>query len=363
MMNTLLSAALLSFASIAVAAPVAPAAAPSVARSTAVLSAELNLAPFCEGDASGVDKGLADARLSRDFWIMGGDEGAHTLMRYGVCRSLQGGADACATLKGLGGNFAAVCGEMTAKDRFIHQMFRSGDGVGACKKMWDSMGKRGPAVDRGCAALAAGVKAGDAAPSCPEVSRAGMFGPNESCEERFIFWKGVPAACASIKNLGQRVECNDDAALVAGLRDPSRCAASPACLALESKKPAVCDKYREEFFRPMCARVAKGAAVEKKRLARGEEERARQMERSRQQEVKAIYDAKLKAEAMARMKSEAPGAGKRQFQKNAPMADTNELLLENMERTTKGLPHLTEKEFKRLKQKPPTRAEPKPQPK
>jgi hypothetical protein len=86
-------------------------------------------------------------------------------------------------------------------------------------------------------------------------------------------WSDDPGVCDRYGDPDVQRECRGRAALAAGLRDPSRCPASPACRALASKSPAACDGLRNGFSGALCARVAKDLAAEKARLAREPEQR------------------------------------------------------------------------------------------
>lgn len=344
MIDVLLTAVFLFLSSSVSAAP-SPASAVSPSDGAGV---DRRLVALCAGGPSGLDKALGDPGMIRDFRARN-PEGMESLERYGACRSLQGASDACSFLSGVDASLAASCRKKALSDRGIYQMLRSNNGVDVCRGDMASQGKRGPAVDRVCAALVAAVKAGDAMSVCPAATQAGILGPNDSCEDFLLLWKGDPAACSSIKNPHQRRVCQEDAALVAGLRNPARCPESISCLVLESKKTTVCNKYRDESFRLLCARVSEDS----NRSARNEQLR-RLAELQKKQEVQAAYDAKIKAENVlrARIRAEAESrekAAKRQFKKNAPMSSSSEDVQMSMRRIEQGLPPLTEKELAELK--------------
>ena len=93
------------------------------------------------------------------------------------------------------------------------------------------------------------------------LTREKIIAPQESCEDIQADWSGVAKDCDRFKDAGTRRECVSRAALVAGLREPAMCAASPACQALVAKSPTACDGLRVQFARSLCARVGKETAA------------------------------------------------------------------------------------------------------
>lgn len=341
---------LLAVAAFAAAAAAAPGSV-SVSTDSAApgAAAEQRLHDLCSAQGT-IDVGalLASAPGRRDLEPLAFGE-VRDLADYSACRDLQSATDGCSALDGLGGRFggdgAAACRARAAADRFVFFVVRGGDALGACRDIFKPEGKSGPSVDSGCAAMIKAARAGDVLAACPEARRQNLTGSEEDCRNDLAFWGGTAEACARIKDLPARRECRASAALVAGLRDPARCPASPACRALEAKSPAACSGLRESFSRTLCGRVAKSVDAEARRRAKIEEDRRRNESRlkdaARAKEradavVKAKAAAAAKAEAAAKAKK-AANAGKPQYVKGQPMRRSGDVK-DIMDRLEKGLP-------------------------
>lgn len=309
MMTKLLSIALL-------AAPVnAFAVEPPVSFSSAAFTAAVErLAGRCAQSPLPVDALLSDKAFRADL-ALSGTEDRYDLLFYSACRSFQGDADGCAPLEGLGASFAPVCKHIVAEGRLVFSVLR-GDALSACRIRLGFDGKSGASVERGCAALIKAIRAGDAASACPALAAEKLVEPGESCPDSMIYWKGAPAQCDAYKDAGSRLFCRENAALAAGLRDPSRCAASPACLALAKKSPKPCEAARARYAGSLCARVArdlaevrKQQALDRDRLRQGEA--AFKAKAAKEAEAKAAAAAAQRAkaeEALARSKAESERA-------------------------------------------------------
>lgn len=182
------------------------------------------------------------------------------MTEYSVCRELQAAPGACAALEGTKAS-VPHCTTLAAEARFAFATLRGGDALAACRAVMALDSQRGPAVDRSCAILIKAVRDGDVAGSCPALEREKIITPENTCADIQAMWSGSSQDCARYKDVGTRRECVSRAAMVAGLREPSKCAASPACQALASKAPGACDALRAQVARNLCARVAKDLAA------------------------------------------------------------------------------------------------------
>lgn len=222
------------------------------------------LAARCASVPLDVDALLADPAARADLGVVAGEEGRE-LFDYAVCRDLQGKPGICASLDGLGKNFAgsaANCLSSAAGARFIFATLRGGDAAAACRASLALEGKRGAAGEKDCAALISMVRSGRL--SCTALDAAGLVIPGDSCADIMAFWSGDAGDCARYTDEGVKRECLARAALVAGLRAPQRCASSPACQALVAKAPSACDGARARVSSAVCAWAARAVAAERK---------------------------------------------------------------------------------------------------
>lgn len=271
------------FAAAGPAGAAAPASKAGMSRADAVAASE-RLSVLCARKPLAVDALLSDPAFRADSATFTGSE-ARELFDYAACRDLQGAPGICAALGGLGLEAGSTrCRTLAAENRFVFRTLAGGDALSACREHLALEGRRGPSVERGCAALIKAVRAGGPKPSCESLAGALVLAPEESCEDLQAMWSADPTVCDRYRDPDVKRECLGRAALVAGLRDPSRCPASPACRALVSKSPAACDGLRSGFSGALCARVAKDLAAEKARLAREPEQR-RLAERRIQEEL------------------------------------------------------------------------------
>lgn len=304
MIIKLLLAALCAAPASAVAANSSPAA--DIA---AVAAANRRLSARCAREPFGVDELLADAALRADLETCSGDE-VPVLIDYAACRTLQGAPGGCSALEGLGRvakGASAHCLALAADVRFAFLTVRGGDALSACRNSSALEGNRGPSVDKDCAAVIGAVRAGGPKMSCESLLRSKVAASQEACEELRVSWSGEPESCSRYKNEGVRRECSARAALVAGLRDPARCASSPFCQVLVAKSPAACAPLRAQFSRALCARVAKDLAAEPKRLAQ-EQERRRKAELKAKEKTAKLTAAEDAAAAAVKAKAEAAAA-------------------------------------------------------
>lgn len=293
----------------ALAAP-APALAAEAAReplisTVAVAAANGRFSALCARGPLSVDALLSDPSFRADLEYGSGEE-VSELRDYAACRELQGGPRGCATLDGLAGAFAgraADCRTLAAEDRFVFQTLRGGDAVGACRKLMELDGKRGPAVDADCALIVKGVRAGGTL-TCERFAGRRVIAVEEPCDEFLIMWSGDVKACDRYKRADLRRECRARTALAAGLRAPAACASSSSCQALAAKSPGACDGLRARFGRALCARVAGDLAAEQKRVAR-EAELRRQAELEFKAKAAKAAEAQAAAAAALRAKAEA----------------------------------------------------------
>ncbi|MBI3564151.1 MAG: hypothetical protein HY079_03030 [Elusimicrobia bacterium] len=322
---------------------------PAVGVSTAIAGAEQRLLERCSAPG-GLDPAAALAdRSRRDLELVSAGE-ARDLLAYASCRELQGVRDGCASLEGLVGALsgaAAHCREIAAHDRFVFAVLRGGDAAGACRAMFEPEGRRGPGVDRGCAAAIAAVRAGDARPACATLKTEKLIGPDEDCESHLSSWSGRSEECGRVKDPEAARDCRERAALVAGLRDRARCRASAACRALEEKAADACAGPAASFARAACARLSKSSAETKRLLTL--EEQARQRERQhkaaearREADARARHEALVKAKAAAQEKIQAEADAKKakqaiktQFSKDQPMKQSVDIK-EVMKKLEKG---------------------------
>lgn len=340
---------LLAAATLAAAAP-APVPA-SVGVSTAVAAAEQGLLDRC-GPRGAIDAGalLASPSGRRDFEMLDFGE-VRDLASYSACRDLLGAADGCSALDGLGGGLGggAACRAIADNDRFVFRVLRGGDAAGACLKIFAAEGRRGPPAERGCAAGIAAVRAGDALSACATLKREKLLAPGDDCEDSLSSWSGKPEACARIKEAASRRECRERAALVAGLRDPELCPASPACRVLSAKDARACDGLLAAFSKGVCGRMSKAVAATSRLRSREMDQRRQESLRRdadlrkeadakarRAAEVKAKADAQAKLLAAAEAKKAAQTA-KPQFQKGQPMRASGGDVQEIMKKLEKGI--------------------------
>lgn len=222
-------------------------------------AANQRLSARCTKPQFNVDELLADAALRPDLATCTAEEG-RDLLEYSVCRALQGAPGACAPLDAAKGS-SSHCLTIAAEARFAFQTLTGGDALASCRTLMELDNQRGPAVDKGCAALIKAARAGNAAESCAVLTREKIISPQESCEDIQVDWSGAAKDCDRFKDAGVKRECLARASLVAGLRDPARCASSPACQALVAKSAAACDGLRVQLARSLCSRVGKEVAA------------------------------------------------------------------------------------------------------
>lgn len=348
MISVLLAAA--AFAA-AAPAPVPAPIPPFVGVSTVVAAAQQNLLGRCSPRGV-IDAGaaLASPAGRRDFELLTFPE-VRDLTFYSACRDLQGAADGCAALDGLGGapDAGKSCRAIADNDRFVLLVLRGGDAQGACLKIFAAEGKRGPSAERGCAAGIAAVRGGDALSACSALKREKLLAPGDDCESGLSSWSGKPEACARVKEAAARRECRERAALVAGLREAARCQVSPACRVLSAKEPRACDGLLADFSKGVCARMAKAVAetgrlrAHELELHRGERERSA-ADLRKEADVKARLAAAVKAKADAQAKLQAAAEAKKaaqsakpQFQKGQPMRTSSGDVKEVMKKLEKGI--------------------------
>jgi len=300
------------------------AAAPAdAAANAAVAAANQRFAARCAQEPMPVDQLLNDAAFRSDMEYAAGEERLD-LADYAACRTLQGAFSGCALLENPGRSAAGSaerCQTTVAEDRFAFMVLRGGDSIPACRSMLALDNRTGPAVDRECAALTAMVRAEGPALSCESIKRA-RIGPPESCEDTRVSWSGSAQDCdAFFKDATGKRFCRARAALVAGLRNPAQCAASPFCQALATKWPGACDPLRAKFSRSLCGRVAKDLAAEKNRLAKEQQLLIQRAKEKSDAQAAAAAALRAKAEAaLARSKAEAAAAEEKVARKAAAEA-------------------------------------------
>lgn len=312
------------FATPIFAAPAAPAppSAPSVAYSTTVLAEpEQRLFARCSRKQFDMDQLLSDATLRADLQTIPSEE-ARDIRDYAVCRALQGAPTACSQIANLGSGFAGfgpLCLTRATDYKFLFLALRGGDALSVCRSQFESSGKRDPSVASECASVIEALRAKNSEESCAALRRGKLMGADKQCEDIVIYWPNSPQDCSRAKEEGSRRDCLDKAPLLAGLRDPAKCDASPFCHALVTKSPAACDSLRVRSSRALCARINKEAAAVTRSLA---QEKARQHLAEAQVKDAAAKEAKAQAEAEARAKKDAAAAAakpKRQFKTGQPM--------------------------------------------
>lgn len=266
----------------------------------AVSAANRRFFARCSRGQFGVDEMLSDAALRKDMDTFAADE-ARELLDYVSCRALQGNPAGCAWLEIPGdankGSFKR-CRAFVAEDRFLFNTLRGGDALSACRGLLELAGKRGPNVDKDCAALVKAVRDGGSKLTCESFQQTKFSVFEESCEDLLVTWSGDPKACDRYTEADVRRECRARAALVAGLRDPAQCASSPSCQVLAAKAPGACDGLSGQFSRMLCARVAKDIAAEQKGLTK-------EQQASRQAELRNKAKAEATAAAVAAAKAKA----------------------------------------------------------
>lgn len=226
--------------------------------------AAARLSTLCASLPLNVDALLGDAPARAELAGVSGQEGRE-LFDYAVCRELQGRPGICASLDGLGRNFAgsaANCLSSATGARFIVATLHGGDAAAACRASLALEGKRGAATEKDCAALISMVR--DGRLSCTALDAAGLVIPGDSCADIMAFWSGDAGDCARYTDEVVKRECLARAALVAGLRAPQRCASSPACQALVAKAPSACDGARARVSSAVCSWAARAVAAERK---------------------------------------------------------------------------------------------------
>ena len=290
----------------------ADSAKPIVERSSAAVSAaNRRFAARCAREPLAIDTLLSDAAFRADLETGSADE-ERDLVEYSACRSLQGAPGGCAALDGLSHPFAlsaADCRGRAAEDRFVFAAVRGGDALAACRDLLKIAGKRGPSVEKGCAAVVAAVRGGNASASCAALGREKLLPPGESCPDMMISWSGDPKACDRIKDENARFVCRGRATLVAALRDPAQCPASPSCQVLVTRSIRACEPLRADFSRALCARVAKDLAAEKVVAAR-EQARLREAAQQRRDKAEKLTVAAAAAKAEAAQQAEAAAIAK-----------------------------------------------------
>lgn len=222
-------------------------------------AANQRLSARCSKPQFSVDALLSDAAARTDLATCTAEEG-RDLFEYSVCRALQGAPGACDPLAEAKGS-PAHCLAVAAEARFAFHALRDGDPLTACRNMLETDGVRGLPVEKNCGTLIKAVRAGIASTPCATLARDQIVTPQDSCEDIQASWSGVSQDCDRFKDAGTRRECVSRAALVSGLRDPAKCASSPACQALAAKSAAACDGLRVQFSRALCARVGKEVAA------------------------------------------------------------------------------------------------------
>lgn len=328
-----------SLAALLVALPVL-AAEPGTVASPADIAAEKAMLQRCSKGAFDIDAVLADPAARKNLSFLTFEE-AMDLTLYGTCRSMTGAADACASLAGLDGwskDIDVNCRKLEFTFRMASVAVRGGDSAAACRELSAGMNEkeRGPAA-RACALIIKAVRAGDVYKACPEMEKQGFIARNE-CRENLACWTGKPQACSAIKDRFTKRQCLETAALLAGLRDPARCAASPFCLSLEKRSPSACDGLRRSFAAALCGRQDKVLAEKVKQLQL--QQRAAK-EREAHAAAQAAADAKLAASAARRKaarEAALKGDAKSQFKEGQPMKGHPKEVQEMMDRIEKGLP-------------------------
>lgn len=234
--------------------------------SAVVSSANRRFSARCAQQPLGVDALLADKAQRADLETCPLDEG-RDLLEYAACRNLQGAPGGCSALEGLSGGFrgaAAHCVSIVAEDRLVYATLSGGDALSACRAVLKIDGRSGPSVEKECPLMIGLVRSEGPKLSCESLKRAKIVAAEDSCDDTRIFWSGAPQDCDRYSNdAGARRFCRERAALVAGLRDPALCAASPFCQALTTKSPAACEPLRVRFSRTLCTRVAASMAKER----------------------------------------------------------------------------------------------------
>lgn len=304
----LLTALIAAPASVFAAAPAPAPAASTAAVNAAVTAANQRFAARCAREPMAVEELLADPVFRVDMTYAAGEE-RQDLLDFASCRALQGAAAACSQLEPPGRpatGDAVRCRTTEAESRFAFMAVRGGDALPACRKAQEIEGQRGPAADRDCVSLIALVRAEREKLSCDSLARAKLVTPQDSCESIRAYWSGLSGDCErGFVNATDRRDCRARALLVAGLRVPAQCAASPYCQALTTRSPAACEPPRAKFARGLCARVAKDLAAEQKRLAREQELLARQAKEKADAQAAAAAALRAKAEAaLARSRAE-----------------------------------------------------------
>lgn len=279
--------------------------------SAAVSAANRRFGGRCAREPLAVDKLLSDAAFRADLGTRSAEE-ERALVEYSACRSLQGAPGGCGALDGLGPPFAlsaADCRGRVAEDRFAFMALRGGDAQAACRDLLKIAGKRGPSVEKGCSAVIAAVRGGNASASCAALAREKLLPPGDSCPDMMISWSGDPKACDRIKDENARFVCRGRATLVAALRDPVQCPASPSCQVLVTRSIRACEPLRADFSRALCARVAKDLAAEKVVAAR-EQARLREAAQQRRDKAEKLTVAAAAAKAKAAQQAEAAAIAK-----------------------------------------------------
>jgi hypothetical protein len=291
----------------------AAAPAPATAVSTSALTAaDLRFSARCARTPLAVDDLLSDPAFRADLEHVSGEESGD-LLEYSACRFLQGAPGGCGALDGLDRGLKRLstqCRTMAGEARFAFAALRGGDALPACRSMLALEAQKGPSAERDCAAVVALVRAEGPVPSCASFKRENLVAPRESCEEARAFWSGSASDCdIHPKDSSARRVCRAHAALVAGLREPGRCASSPFCQALSAKAPGACDGLRARFSSALCGRVAADAAAATKRAVREQEIARLAAVKEREAQAAAAAAQRAKAEAaLVRAKADAAAA-------------------------------------------------------
>lgn len=336
MITSLLAALLCAVPAVAADAPAKPAAAAAARQ-----RANQRLSERCQKPAFSLDDLASNADLRADLATCSESE-AQALTDFAACRSLQGAAGGCSSLEGLGRGLkhgAASCRDVEAEHRFVFLTLRGGDALAACRTLLGLHGDSGPAAAKNCTALIDLVRKEGAQLSCESLTSARLVTPQQSCQDLLQLWSDSPAACERAADPGARHGCLERATLVAGLRDPAKCAASPWCQALTAKPAGACDGLRARFTGPLCGRVAKDLAAEQLRSAREKEKEAADKSVKTAKDdalvrAKAEEEAKKAAAAQAKIKR----GEKPQFRKGEPMQKVPPDVVELLKAIDEGKP-------------------------
>lgn len=326
-LTMIISLALLLAAAPAFSAPPAELLSPSETLARQALFAR------CSKKTIDVDALLTDPGTRKYLSALPHEEAVEMTL-YSACRSATGTADGCAALEGLGGKFEGAdnsCRKLESKIHMAQVALRKGDEAAFCQAFATGKDKKAAKAGPACSLIISAVRAGDALQACPALEKQGFIGQGDSCQEDLAFWKGDPKACAPIKEMFSRRECEESASLVAGLRKPEQCATSPFCQSLEKKSPAACNSLRKSIAATLCARAEEAEAdLLKRRTTKEDHIRMQAEAQAKITEEIAARKAKFQADEMKKNKT--------QFQEGQPMKGHSKEVQAVMDRIEKGLP-------------------------